>query len=91
LKVQRQGNEAELSRLEAQVGAVKDLDRVEGNLMAFCDQVRQRVAALGFDEQRLALQALEIKAVATEASVRVQGVVVNESELDILTIEQTSA
>jgi site-specific DNA recombinase len=91
IKVQQAAFEAELARLEAQVEAVKGLDRVECSLTAFCERVSRKVASLGFDDKRLALRALEIKAAATEASVRVQGVVVNESELDILTTAQTWA
>ena len=91
IKVQQAAFEAELARLEAQAEAMKGLDHVEGNLKAFCERVSEKVASLGFDDKRLALRALEIKAVATETSVNVRGVVVDESGIDILTIERTSA
>ena len=89
IKVQQAAFEAELARLEAQAVAMKGLDRVEGNLKAFCERVSQKVASLDFNDKRLALRALEIKAVATETSVNVRGVVVDESAIDILTIERT--
>ena len=79
-----------MARLEAQAEAMKGLDHVEGNLKAFCERVSEKVTSLGFDDKRLALRALEIKAVATETSVNVRGVVVDESGIDILTIERTS-
>lgn len=91
IKVQQAAFEAELARLEAQAEAIKGLDHVEGNLKAFCERVSEKVASLGFYDKRLALRALEIKAVATETSVNVRGVVVDESGIDILTIERTSA
>jgi len=90
IKVQQAAFEAELARLEAQVEAMKGLDRVEGNLKAFCERVSQRVASLSFDDKRLALDALEIRVTATEESVRVKGVVVDETGLNISTIGQTS-
>jgi len=67
------------------------LGQVDHLLAALSQEPIYLVAALGFDDKRLALRALEIKAVATETSVNVRGVVVDESGIDILTIARISA
>lgn len=65
LKVERQSDEKQLARLHEAQEQLENLTKVEMKLNEYCERVKQNLKQLTFDEQRLILDALDIKVTAT--------------------------
>jgi hypothetical protein len=74
VKLMRESFETELERLESQMLTVMDLKSRESSLREYCARVADNIDEFDFDEKRLAMQSLQIKASATETRVFVKGI-----------------
>ena len=91
IKLTRERHEAELERLRAQTETLRELDGKEDQLRDFCLRVRSNLDTFDIEEQRMALQALQIKATVTETEVRVKGILgIADVQPDLATTARTS-
>jgi site-specific DNA recombinase len=74
VKMMRERFEEELARLDSQMLTVTDLRAKEESMRKYCARVAANISEFDFDEKRLALQSLQIKASATETQVFVKGI-----------------
>jgi hypothetical protein len=87
LKKERESDLDKLSDLEKTKETLSDMKKTEVKLEQFCTTIHQNLDNFSAREKRLALDALDIKAVVTRDQVQVQGVI----PMDLVTIGQTSA
>lgn len=90
LRAEREAVEATLRQLEDQLAAVRDGGIREDQIRAYCDQVRERLTAFSFEDKRLALDALEIRASADKEAVSVNGIVPLDQGPEFSSNEQSS-
>ena len=67
----REHAEKELERLEAQRSSRHPLEDMRESLEEVCQRVKERFACLGFDEKRLAFEALNVFATLTDDHIEV--------------------
>jgi hypothetical protein len=76
-----------MTELQHQRQQIASLDGLSEQVRAFCAQVAERLDEFGFDDKRLALQALQIRVVVDRDGARLAGAIPQ----NLATIEQTSA
>ncbi|MDP2948706.1 MAG: hypothetical protein Q8P22_04135 [Chloroflexota bacterium] len=76
-----------MAELQHQRQHIASLDGLSEQVRAFCAQVAERLDEFGFDDKRLALQALQIRVVVDRDGARPTGAIPH----NLATIEQTSA
>ena len=64
----------ELDRLVGQKAMLKDLERLESEVEAYCQRLREGLSTFDFEEKRKALNALQVKVMVTETDLRVKGI-----------------
>ena len=87
VKKARLALESEMTELQHQRQQIASLDGLSEQVRAFCAQVAERLDEFGFDDKRLALQALQIRVVVDRDGARLAGAIPQ----NLATIEQTSA
>ncbi len=89
LKLRREDYEAEMEKLTSQQLTMAELEHMKGRAAEYCRRMRQNLDSFGFEEKRMALKALKIKAMVTTTEVQVKGVL--GVEADLATTARTSA
>jgi len=87
VKKARLALESEMTELQHQRQHIASLDGLSEQVRAFCSQVAERLDEFGFDDKRLALQALQIRVVVDRDGARLAGAIPQ----NLATIERTSA
>ncbi len=96
MKKERDTDEIRLTELCQAREQICKLTQAEMKLNEFCERVRQNLSQCALQEQRLALDALDIKVISTQESTEIKGVIPIEvtptqSSHGSLTIAQTWA
>jgi site-specific DNA recombinase len=92
LKQDRKTDEERLAQLQQSREQLTKIANAEIKLNEFCERVRQNLEKCTFQEKRLALDALDIKVVATQQGIDIKGSIpikVATTDLNLLTTGQT--
>ena len=87
LKKDRQADEEQLARLCETKEQLDKLANAEIKLNEFCARVRENLAECTIQDKRLALDALDIRVIATPERIDIKGVI----PIEFITTGQTSA
>ena len=92
IKAMKESYKAELEALESQRTSAAELSTLASQLDTYCARFRHNLDEFTLEDKRMALNALQVRAIVTESEVQVKGILgVETPSPDILTIEQTSA
>ncbi|MFC1907445.1 recombinase family protein [Chloroflexota bacterium] len=96
LKKECQADEEELQRIKGTKDRLSHIADAEIKLNDFCQRVRQNLYNATIQDKRLALEALDIRVIASTQSIDIKGIIPVEfptltSSTDVTTIAQTSA
>jgi len=86
VKTERERDTKKLAQLQQQQGDDIDILSTQQQLDAFCERIQQSLDGCGLQEKRMALDALDVKVMATPEKVDIRLAV----PLEFITIEQTS-
>jgi len=81
---------SELARLQSQRASIKEFENVDDKVLEYCQRVSQNLDSLNFEEQRLLLDALEVKVFIYHDHNEVRGLLPSHALPHQVTIARTS-